>query len=151
MVGVVLVTVSLLAVACGGGDGGAASNDASGDSSDHAAGGHAHEDTKAQFEESDADAVVTVEADDFVFRGIPPSVRGQNVFFRVTNVGNAEHELKVVAPDGEPVAEMGAFGKGKTKTLAVKLQPGTYVLQCLVEEGNATHADLGMKSTLAVT
>lgn len=147
MVGVVLAAVSTFAVSCAAGDEGTASSG----SSDHASGEHAHEDVEAQFEEADADAVLTVEAADFAFRGLPPTVPGQNVFFRVTNVGNAEHELEVVAPDGEPVAEVGAFGKGKTKTLAVKLQPGTYVIQCLIEEGNATHADLGMKSTLVVT
>jgi uncharacterized cupredoxin-like copper-binding protein len=88
---------------------------------------------------------------DYAYTGLPASVQGPNVYFTVKNTGHTEHEFEVVGADGEPVSELPAFGVNLTKTLAVKLQPGTYTVQCLIKEGTKTHADLGMKTTLAVT
>lgn len=135
----VVLAVAALGAACGNGDG--HSDDA----------GHAHGETEAQFDKAAADTAVDVDAADFRFDKLPASVKGPNVYFTVKNVGSTDHELEVIGPDGEPVGVVGPFKKGETKTLAVKLPPGTYSVHCLVEEGNTTHAELGMKNDLTVT
>ncbi len=149
------VGAAALAGACGGGEdrpgAASASGSVSGSASGSVSGSHAHEDTKAAFKESEATSTVQVDAADFVFQGLPPTVKGPNVLFKIDNTGKADHEFVVVGPDGEPVAEVGAFDPGKSKTLAVKLTPGAYTVQCLIKEGDKTHADLGMKTTLNVT
>ena len=151
---VLLVAALLLAAAaCGNGEdrpqGVSASGSASGSMS--GSGSHAHEDTKAQFDKADATTSVDVDAADYRFDKLPATVQGPNVFFTVKNVGSADHEFEVIGPDGEPVGEIGAFKRGVTKTLAIKLAPGKYVVQCLVDEGAKNHAELGMKNDLTVT
>jgi len=153
----VLVVACLLlaAAACGNGEdrpeGVSASGSASGSVSGSASASHGHEDTKAQFDKADATTSVDVDAADYRFDKLPATVQGPNVLFTVKNVGSAEHEFEVIGPDGEPVGQVGPFKRGVTKTLAVKLAPGKYVVQCLVSEGAKNHAQLGMKNDLTVT
>ncbi len=118
----------LLNAACGGGDG------------------------DDDFERADADTAVDVTLADFAFRGLPASVKGEKVFFTATNAGPSEHELEVLDPGGEAVDEIEAHPAGSgTKTLAVRLKPGTYTVQCILTtpEGKS-HADLGMTAKLQV-
>lgn len=113
--------------------------------------GHDHGDSAAQFDEADATTRISVDAADFAFQGLPPSAAGPNVLFTVKNTGKVDHELMITGPDSEPVGGVEPFGPGGTKTLAIKLRPGAYTVECLVKQGDATHADLGMKATLTVT
>lgn len=138
--------VAVLAVAgCGKGeDRPGTSGSASGSMS------HAGEDSAPAFAKSEATTAVDLKAVDYSYVDLPATVKGPNVFFTVTNEGHTEHEFEVVGADGEPVGEIHEFAVGKTKTLALKLQPGTYTIQCLVKEGSKTHAELGMKSSLTV-
>lgn len=104
------------------------------------------------FERADADTALDVTLADFAFRGLPASVKGERVYFTATNVGPSEHELEVLDPGGEAVDEIEAHPAGTgTKTLAVRLKPGTYTLQCILTtpEGKS-HADLGMTAKLQV-
>jgi plastocyanin len=65
--------------------------------------------------------------------------------FAVTNEGDASHDF-VVERDGEDVAATQVLQSGQSETLAVDLEPGTYVLYCSV--GN--HRGMGMEVTVEV-
>lgn len=106
----------------------------------------------AAFSEDDADTVVHVKGGDFAFEGIPASVEGPKVYFEFENEGPSEHELEIVAPDGEPAGEVAALEAGEEGHLAVELEPGEYTAQCILETpGGETHAELGMTQTFTVT
>jgi hypothetical protein len=164
---VVVVVGGLALVGCGGGEdrpgevttegGGAPTGSASGTHSGSgthagsATGTGAHgEDTPPAFPESEADTRVAVALQDFAFVGVPATVKGPKLLFSAENKGPSPHELEVVDAGGKAVGEIHEFPKGATKTLAVRLEPGSYSLQCLVMEGDRTHADLGMKTALTV-
>ena len=144
---VALAVAALGVGACGNGEDRPGS---SGSVSGSASGSMAHDTTTTAFKPAEATTKVDVAATEYVFQGIPSSVAGPNVFFTVKNTGKEEHELEVVAPDGEPVGEVHVEA-GDTKTLAVKLTPGKYVAQCLVEDDGKTHASKGMKTEFTVT
>lgn len=125
-----------------------ASDAAAGDRGDD----HGHEAaTAATFPADQATTEVAVTLSDYAFIGLPPTVGGPNVLFRVTVRGTNEHELVIVDGDGttrgaiDPVRA--ADGE---QTLAVVLPAGTYRVQCLVKEGTRTHAQLGMRRDLTV-
>ena len=155
---VVLVGVALLFTgACGDGEDRpgqvtSESDDASGSgSASGSASGHGgHEDSEAAFEASEADSTVDVVLQDFAFVGIPAEVKGPNVLFKAS-VKAGEHEIEITDSDGKAVGELEAFKPGKTKELALELEPGTYTAACHVEEGAKTHEELGMKTTFTVT
>ena len=140
-----LVLAPMLAFsACGGGGGG---DDASGDAGHE---GHGEEDSPPAFEESAATTKIPVTLQDFAFVGLPATARGPNVLFEAKVSGGNEHELAVHDAADNPVGVLVPFKAGKTKNLAVVLQPGTYTIVCLVKEGAKPHADLGMKAQLTV-
>ena len=107
-------------------------------------------DGKPAFEESAADTRVDVKFVDFRFEGIPAAVYGTKVYFDASNDGKHPHELEILDAGGEPIDEIPAIDPGDDGVLAVELEPGTYTVQCLVEEKGKTHADLGMKTTFEV-
>lgn len=132
--------VATLAIpACGGGDGGAGG--------EHE--GHG-EDSAPAFEEGSATTKIPVTLQDFAFVGVPASAKGPNVLFEAKVKGGNQHELVVQDAAGGTAGVLEPFGSGKAKSLAVRLQPGTYTLVCLVREGAKPHADLGMKAELRV-
>lgn len=104
------------------------------------------------FERADADTVIEVTLADFVFRDLPASVKGERVFFTATNIGPSEHELEVLDARGEAVDEIEAHPPGSgPKTLAVRLKPGAYTVQCILKTPDGrSHADLGMTAPLQV-
>jgi uncharacterized cupredoxin-like copper-binding protein len=93
----------------------------------------------------------------------PASVHAGRIKFTVKNSGTVIHEMVVlktkVAFDKLPVdaknkvseakslGEAGSIGKGKTKSVTLKLKPGHYVLVCNV----AKHYGLGMRAAFTVT
>ena len=140
--------------ACGSGEDrpGNASASASGSASASASasGSHAHEETEAQFGEGEEDSTLTLTLKDYAFDGVPTETKGENVLFEA-RVTTGEHELEVLDADGKALGEIAPFKTGDgTKELALHLEPGTYTLQCLVEEGARTHKELGMVATLKV-
>lgn len=145
-----LLAVAVLSAACGGGDdgpsgGGAAAPSGAGEHE------HDHPDTAPAFEREDATVEVETTLRDYAFVGIPATVRGPKVFFEATIAGSNSHELDIVGADGESRGTIPPFKAGAgEQTLAVELEPGRYVVQCLVREGTRTHAQLGMRQELVV-
>lgn len=145
--GVVLAALALAVglAACGGGEdrpGSSASASASGTTAESV--------TKAQFDEKDATSTIPVTLQDYAFVGLPATTKGPNVLFEAKVVGGDEHELRVETKDGKFVGEIPPYKAGSTKKLALKLEPGTYVVNCLVSEGKKTHEQLGMHAELVV-
>jgi hypothetical protein len=144
--------------ACGDGEdrpgNASASGSGSGSASGSGSGTHAmeHGDAEPQFADGEETATVELTLQDYAFVGVPADgAKGENVLFEAT-VKQGEHELEVLDASGEPVGEIAAFKPDDgEKELALKLEPGTYTLQCLVEEGAKTHKELGMVATLTVT
>jgi plastocyanin len=137
--GCLLAAAALVVGACGD------SEDSSGSAAPPSA------DAPPAFSKAEATTALDVQAVDYAFTGLPPSVQGPNVYFTVANKGHTEHELEIVGADGEPVAEIAPFAANTTESLAVKLAPGAYTVQCVIKEGAKTHAELGMKSALTVS
>lgn len=102
-------------------------------------------------------------AGEFTIAPNPTSVAAGKVEFSVTNNGTMTHEMVVVpAPAGGPAAlakadgsanEAGALGEakdvpsGQTKSVALELKPGKYVLLCNLPG----HFAGGMRSEITVT
>lgn len=113
--------------------------------------GACSDDGGGAFERSEADVVVEVTLADFAFKGLPASVSAGNVFFATTNAGPSDHELEVLGADGKPVDEIEAHPSGQSKTMALRLAPGTYTVQCILKTAEGrTHAELGMTAPLRV-
>jgi uncharacterized cupredoxin-like copper-binding protein len=92
----------------------------------------------------------------------PSSVPAGKVKFVVQNSGTIIHEVVVLktatafdqmpvtknkVSEATTVGEVSEFGKGKTKSVTLKLKKGSYVLVCNV----AKHYGLGMRAALTVT
>lgn len=139
---------------CGGGGDNAAEDaggdNAAGDAGHEEHGGHGEDDSPPAFEESAATTKIPVTLQDFAFVGLPASAKGPNVLFEATVKGGNQHELVVQDTAGGAAGVLVPFQAGKTKNLAVVLQPGTYTIVCLVKEGAKPHADLGMKAEIRV-
>lgn len=133
----VLAAVVLLAVAAACGGNGGESHDASGSP------------TKPAFAAKEATSTIDVTLQDYAFVGLPATTKGPNVLFKAKVTGGNMHELRVLKSDGTVVGDIPPFDSG-TRTLAVTLAPGTYVVDCPVKEGVKTHADLGMRAELTV-
>lgn len=112
---------------------------------------HAGGTSPPAFGASEATTRVDVTMRDFAFIGLPASVAGPNLLLTSKVDDNRQHEVVVVDGDGTTVGAIPPFKKGATKTLAVRLDPGTYSVECLVKDGTKTHAQLGMKRQLKVT
>lgn len=125
-VGAALAAVGALGAACGG-------------------------ESDGSFSRADADTVVEVTLRDYVFEGLPPEIEGGKVFFSTTNAGPDDHELEILKADGEALDEIPLHGSGQARTLAVRLDPGTYTVQCILKTANGrVHSDLGMTAPLVV-
>lgn len=95
--------------------------------------------------------MVRVTANGFKFEGIPPNVKGPNVFFEMKNGGPTQHQLELVrAPQGERIGGTEALAVGQSTTLALRLPPGQYLARCMVKLADTPHADLGMVAELHV-
>ncbi|MBW3613822.1 MAG: hypothetical protein KY439_00725 [Actinobacteria bacterium] len=149
---VAALVASLALAGCGDGDGGAG-GDHAGEHQEEGGDPHADhgsEDSAPAFGEDEATTKIGVTLQDYAFVGLPSSAKGPNVLFEAKVKGGNEHELVVQDASGGTVGALVPFEEGKTKKLAVALQPGTYTIVCLVEEGTKPHADLGMKAELRV-
>ena len=95
--------------------------------------------------------VVKVSLENFKFVGIPAVIDGPTVRFDAVNRGSVEHELEVLDANGEALGEIEAMKSGKKGTMTLDLPTGQYTAQCLVEEGDKTHKDLGMVQAFEVS
>ena len=81
----------------------------------------------------------SIRAVDFGFRGMPARVTAGRVTFRITNRGQASHDLKIAGK----VTKL--LSTGQSATVTVTLRKGRrYPYLCTVPG----HATLGMKGTL---
>lgn len=108
-------------------------------------------DSEAAFATGEETTAIDVKLQDYAFVGVPATVQGPNVLFKATVEGGNTHEINVKDAEGAVVGVIHGFKTGPTKELAVVLKPGTYTLECEIEEGAKTHAELGMKQTLTVS
>lgn len=126
------VAFSATLVGCSGGDG------------DKKAGGVA-------FSRDGADSVLDLTASKFSYVGLPPAVKGPKVFFQLRNDDPmTQHELQVITPDGKSMGGIPPFVPGETKSVALELPPGNYLVRCMVRAVDTPHADMGMKNFLRV-
>jgi uncharacterized cupredoxin-like copper-binding protein len=84
---------------------------------------------------------VTVTATEFKFQLSKSSVRHGTVVFTVLNRGKIAHDFSISGKASSLVSP------GKSTTLAVTLEPGSFLYVCTVPG----HAGAGMKGTLTVT
>lgn len=104
----------------------------------------------ASAEEPGPATVLQVQLREYRFEGIPEDVTGPEVRFEVLNAGHSTHELEVRGGDGRVLGRVDALPPGASATLALRLEPGSYLAQCLVPAGRKTHADFGMRQGFAV-
>ena len=83
---------------------------------------------------------------DYKIRLPATSVESGAYTFELKNDGQDAHNLAIEGP-GLPAKETPTIGPGKTASLEVELQPGTYELFCSVPG----HRELGMSAKLDVT
>ena len=69
------------------------------------------------------------------------------------NISTGYHaiEFLLLAQDYKMIYRIDRFGPGETKTLAVELPAGTYLLECHIVKGVQAHSQLGMSAPLKVT
>lgn len=104
------------------------------------------------FGRDDADSVLSYLLVDYSIGG-DAQAKGPKLWFQVANAGSQNHELEVLDDQGALVGGLPAFGVGENPgPLALELEPGTYTLQCTLEnEDGKVHRDLGMITKLVVT
>ncbi|NEK86715.1 hypothetical protein GCU60_13265 [Blastococcus saxobsidens] len=89
---------------------------------------------------------ITATEEDFSISVDEDQLSAGSYEIEVVNAGGASHDL-VVERDGEDVAATEILSPGGTETLAVDLEPGTYVFYCSV----GAHRSMGMEITIEVT
>ncbi len=133
------------AVASGSGSGSSSGSSAASGSNSEAAQAPA-------FTEAEATSTLNFNLVDYEFEG-PTEAVGPKVLFTAKNTGTQSHELEILDSEGEALGEIEEFAPGaNADPLAVELSPGTYTLQCILENDEGeVHKDLGMVATLTVT
>jgi iron uptake system component EfeO len=94
---------------------------------------------------SAATGAIAVQAAEYKFEPATINATAGSVTFRVTNVGNEEHEFEIFK--GETVVdEIEGLVPGLTRDLTVDLAAGDYTFVCKLPG----HEEAGMKGTLTV-
>jgi hypothetical protein len=93
-----------------------------------------------------APARVLAFAREFRFTLSRPALPAGPVRLQLRNIGEDEHDLRVIGPRGAARAETGVVRPGRVGELRVRLPRGSYTLLCTV----ADHAGRGMTATLVV-
>jgi hypothetical protein len=75
-----------------------------------------------------------------------PSVPAGPLRLQLRNIGEDEHDLRILGPRGTPRAETGVVQPEAVGQLRVRLPRGRYTLVCTV----ADHAERGMTARLVV-
>jgi iron uptake system component EfeO len=92
------------------------------------------------------DGVVTVQTAEYKFDPSTITVAAGATTFRVTNVGNEEHEFEVFK-GADVVDEIEGLVPGLTRDLTLELTAGEYTYACKLPG----HEEAGMTGTLTVT
>jgi uncharacterized cupredoxin-like copper-binding protein len=163
-----VMSLLLLAVACGGGPGGTSAAPAG---SPGSADDSASEAEEATIDPATADATVKVTLKEWTVVPESAQVAAGVIAFEVTNEGRIVHEFVVVKadraeslatrpngavaesglPSGAFAGEIEDIAPGTTRPVALRLQPGTYVLFCNVDDDTGVHFMEGMHTTFTVT
>jgi hypothetical protein len=113
-------------------------------------GSHDHgEPTLSTIPPSEATVTVDVALEDFKIEGVPATIQGTKILFKVKNDGAAPHEF-VILKGTETLIETAELARGETAEVAVELQPGRYTAKCLVGSGGGRHDKLGMVTNFTV-
>jgi plastocyanin len=88
---------------------------------------------------------LTATEGDFTISLDPTALAPGAYAIQVVNDGNATHDL-AIEQDGTKLAGSDKIGPGRSTTLEVTLEPGTYVFYCSI--GN--HRAMGMEQTVTV-
>ena len=91
-------------------------------------------------------ARVLTTAREFRFTLSRPSLPAGPVRLQLRNIGEDEHDLRVIGPRGAARAETGVVPPGGVGELRVRLPRGRYTLLCTM----ADHDARGMSTTLVV-
>jgi hypothetical protein len=86
-------------------------------------------------------------ADEYRFTGSRLRVPAGRLRLQLRNIGEDDHDLRIVGPGGRPRAETGRVRPGRLGEIRVRLPRGRYRLLCTV----ADHAERGMTARLLVT
>lgn len=92
-------------------------------------------------------ARVLVFATEFRFTASRGSMPAGPLRLQVRNIGEDDHDLRVVGPGGTVRAQTGVVKPGKLGEIRILLPRGRYTLVC----GIADHAARGMRARLTVT
>jgi plastocyanin len=92
--------------------------------------------------------VVEVRATEYAFNGDPGTiVAGDTIEFTLSNVGQLDHSMEVLSPDGRSLGTTDRLAPGSTDQVTVTFdEAGVYRLVCDVDD----HMSRGQVATLAV-
>jgi hypothetical protein len=93
-----------------------------------------------------APARVLAFADEFRFSSSRGAVPAGRLRLQLKNIGEDDHDLRIVGPRGTPRAATGVVRPGRVGQIRVRLPRGRYTLICTV----ADHEERGMRGTLVV-
>lgn len=93
-----------------------------------------------------APARVLAFADEFRFSSSRRAVPAGRLRLQLKNIGEDDHDLRIVGPRGTPRAATGVVRPGRVGQIRVRLPRGTYRYICTV----ADHEERGMRGTLVV-
>lgn len=92
-------------------------------------------------------ALVLVFAREFRFGASRAAAPAGALLLQLQNIGQDDHDLRILGPDGAPRAETGIVRPGRLAQISVRLPQGRYTYVCTV----ADHAAKGMAGTIVVT
>ena len=85
-------------------------------------------------------------ADEFRFNTSRSAVPAGRLLLQVKNIGEDDHDLRILGPRGTVRAETGVVGPGRLGQIRTRLAQGRYTYFCTV----ADHDTRGMTGTLLV-
>lgn len=86
-------------------------------------------------------------ASEFRFTVSRRSVPAGPLRLQLRNIGEDDHDLRIVGPRGAVRADTGTVRPGRVGEIRTRLSRGRYTLVCTVGD----HAEHGMRATLVVT
>jgi hypothetical protein len=91
---------------------------------------------------------VLVFADEFRFSPSRRSVPAGPLRLQLKNIGEDDHDLRIIGPRGAVRADTGRVRPGRLVEIRTRLSRGRYTLICTIGDHAAVH---GMTATLIVT
>src|SRR5215472_11599269 len=132
---VALTIGAVAAAACGGGSGSGSGSGSSSNSGSSTA-------TSAP-----SGQTVTFTETEFKIATDSTNLKAGSYTFNVVNKGSFQHDLHIATPDGSEIGATSVIQPGASATLQVTLKAGTYTIWCAVDG----HRAQGMQGTLTVS